>query len=80
MEGVALAEAIDHSLHSMFSPISKNLHAFLHHLYIQFTIEAILFLKNTSPILFYYFSLPRRPEVFKSPRQILTLLNKVPGY
>ena len=25
-------------------------------------------------------SLPRRPEVFNSPRQILTLLNKVPGY
>ena len=24
--------------------------------------------------------LPRRPEVFNSPRQILTLLNKVPGY
>ena len=23
---------------------------------------------------------PRRPEVFNSPRQILTLLNKVPGY
>ena len=27
-----------------------------------------------------YNKVPRRPEVFNSPCQILTLLNKVPGY
>ena len=32
-------------------------------------------LKGTQAVM-----VPRRPEVFNSPRQILTLQNKVPGY